>query len=47
MIVAGMKTGDRIQIKSGLNTGDIIVIAGVHLISSEYILRTVSALWRE
>jgi Cu(I)/Ag(I) efflux system membrane fusion protein len=39
MVVAGMETGDRIEIKSGLQAGDIIVISGAYLINSEYIFK--------
>ncbi|MEO7530226.1 MAG: efflux RND transporter periplasmic adaptor subunit [Sediminibacterium sp.] len=37
MVVLGMETGDRIEIKSGLKAGDIVVISGAYLINSEYI----------
>ena len=39
MVVAGMETGDRIEIKSGLKSGDIIVTSGAYLINSEYIFK--------
>jgi Cu(I)/Ag(I) efflux system membrane fusion protein len=39
MVVAGMETGDRIEIKSGLKAGDIIVTSGAYLINSEYIFK--------
>ncbi len=39
MVVAGMETGDRIEIKSGLKAGDIIVTSGAYLINSEYIFQ--------
>ena len=47
MVVAGMETGGRIEIKSGLQAGDIIVTSGAYLLNSEYILRPVPTLWRE
>ena len=34
-----MDTGERIEIKSGLAEGDIIVISGAYLINSEYIFQ--------
>ena len=39
MVVAGMETGDRIEIKSGLKSGDIIVTSGAYLINSEFIFK--------
>ena len=39
MVLAGMETGDRIEIKSGLKAGDIIVTSGAYLINSEYIFK--------
>jgi len=39
MVEAGMKTGDRIEIKSGLKAGDIVVITGAYLLNSEYIFK--------
>jgi Cu(I)/Ag(I) efflux system membrane fusion protein len=39
MVVAGMETGERIEIKSGLKAGDIIVTSGAYLINSEYIFK--------
>jgi Cu(I)/Ag(I) efflux system membrane fusion protein len=39
MVVAGMETGDRIEIKSGLKAGDVIVTSGAYLINSEYIFK--------
>ena len=39
MVEVGMETGARIEIKSGLKEGDIIVISGAYLINSEYIFK--------
>ncbi|MEO7489871.1 MAG: hypothetical protein ABIU77_22340 [Ferruginibacter sp.] len=39
MIEEGMETGDSIQIKSGLNAGDIIGTSGACLINNEYIFK--------
>ena len=39
MVETGMETGERIEIRSGLNKGDIIVISGAYLINSEYIFK--------
>ena len=35
-----METGGRIEIKSGLQAGDIIVTSGAYLLNSEYIFKT-------
>ncbi len=39
MVEIGMEEGDRIQIKSGLKTGDIVVIRGAYLLNSEFIFK--------
>ena len=39
MVEVGMETGERIEIKSGLKEGDIIVTSGAYLINSEYIFK--------
>ncbi len=39
MVEVGMENDDRIEIKSGLNTGDVIVISGAYLLQSEYIFK--------
>ena len=39
MVELGMEIGDRIEIKSGLKEGDVIVITGAYLINSEYIFK--------
>lgn len=39
MVELGLETDDRIEIKSGLNAGDVVVISGAYLLQSEYIFR--------
>lgn len=39
MVVTGMEAGERIEIKSGLKPGDVIVMSGAYLINSEYIFK--------
>ena len=39
MVEAGMKTGEQIEIKSGLKAGGIVVMTGAYLLNSEYILK--------
>ena len=39
MIEIGMEEGDRIQVKSGLEPGDIVVVRGAYLLSSEFIFK--------
>ena len=39
MVEVGMETGERIEIKSGLKAGDIVVITGAYLLHSEYIFK--------
>ncbi|MEO7768675.1 MAG: efflux RND transporter periplasmic adaptor subunit [Ferruginibacter sp.] len=39
MVEIGMEEGDRVQIKSGLQSGDIVVISGAYLINSEFIFK--------
>ena len=39
MVELGQENGDRIEIKSGLKTGDIVVISGAYLLNSEYIFK--------
>ena len=36
MVETGLETDDRIEIKSGLQSGDMVVISGAYLLSSEY-----------
>ena len=37
MVEVGIESNDRIEIKSGLATGDVVVIGGAYLLNSEYI----------
>lgn len=39
MIEIGLEDGDRVQIKSGLQSGDIVVISGAYLLNSEFIFK--------
>ena len=39
MVEIGLEDGDRVQIKSGLQPGDIIVITGAYLLNSEFIFK--------
>ena len=39
MVETGLETGDRIEIKSGLSAGDVVVISGAYLLQSEYIFK--------
>ncbi len=39
MVEIGMEEGDKVQIKSGLKFGDIVVISGAYLLNSEYIFK--------
>lgn len=39
MVEIGLESDDRIEIKSGLREGDIVVITGAYLLQSEYIFR--------
>jgi Cu(I)/Ag(I) efflux system membrane fusion protein len=39
MVETGIENGDRIEIKSGLKGGDVVVTSGAYLINSEYIFR--------
>lgn len=39
MVTIGMETDDKIEIKSGLKTGDVVVISGAYLLNSEYIFK--------
>jgi Cu(I)/Ag(I) efflux system membrane fusion protein len=39
MVETGLETDDRIEIKSGINAGDIVIIQGVYLLNSEAIFR--------
>jgi Cu(I)/Ag(I) efflux system membrane fusion protein len=39
MVQTGLETDERIEIKSGLNIGDIVVVTGAYLLNSEYIFK--------
>ncbi|MEO6541308.1 MAG: efflux RND transporter periplasmic adaptor subunit, partial [Ferruginibacter sp.] len=39
MVQTGLESDDRIEIKSGLKNGDVVVISGAYLLNSEYIFR--------
>lgn len=39
MVQTGLESGDRIEILSGLNAGDVAVISGAYLLQSEYIFK--------
>jgi Cu(I)/Ag(I) efflux system membrane fusion protein len=39
MVQIGLESDDRIEIKSGLNAGDVVVITGAYLLQSEYIFK--------
>ena len=39
MVEIGMEDGDRVEIKSGLQSGDIVVISGAYLLYSEFIFK--------
>ena len=39
MVTVGLESDDRIEIKSGLNPGDVVVITGAYLLQSEYIFK--------
>ncbi len=39
MVVVGLEADDRIEISSGLDAGDVVVISGAYLLNSEYIFK--------
>lgn len=39
LVETGSESGDRIEIKSGIQNGDVVVISGAYLLNSEYIFR--------
>ena len=39
MVIIGMEDGDKVQIKSGIKAGDIVVINGAYLLNSEFIFK--------
>jgi len=39
MVEIGLESNDRVEIKSGLKDGDIVVVSGAYLLNSEYIFK--------
>lgn len=39
MVTVGLESDDRIEIRSGLNSGDVVVTTGTYLLQSEYIFK--------
>lgn len=39
MVETGLEDGDRIEIRSGLKAGDVVVTSGAYLLNSEYVFR--------
>jgi Cu(I)/Ag(I) efflux system membrane fusion protein len=39
MVGTGLESGDRIEITSGLQNGDVVVVSGAYLLNSEYIFK--------
>jgi Cu(I)/Ag(I) efflux system membrane fusion protein len=39
MVETGLESNDRIEIKTGLKEGDVVVTNGTYLINSEYIFK--------
>jgi Cu(I)/Ag(I) efflux system membrane fusion protein len=39
MVTVGLESDDRIEIRSGLDAGDVVVISGAYLLQSEYIFK--------
>lgn len=39
MVQAGIESGDRIEIKSGLKEGDVVVLTGAYLLHSEFVFK--------
>ncbi len=39
MVQTGMESGDMIEIKSGIQPGDVVVTSGAYLLQSEYVFR--------
>jgi len=40
MVELGLESNDRIEIKSGLKAGDVVVVSGAYLLNSEYKFKT-------
>jgi len=39
MVETGLEDGDRVEIRSGLQAGDVVVTSGAYLLNSEYVFR--------
>ena len=39
MVTVGLEGNERIEIRSGLSAGDIVVVTGAYLLQSEYIFK--------
>ncbi|OQP67432.1 efflux transporter periplasmic adaptor subunit [Niastella vici] len=39
MIETGLESGDRVEVRSGLQNGEVVVISGAYLLNSEYIFK--------
>jgi len=39
MVETGLESGDRIEVRSGLQNGEVVVISGAYLLNSEYIFK--------
>jgi membrane fusion protein, copper/silver efflux system len=39
MVETGLESGDRIEITSGLQNGDVVVVSGAYLLNSEYVFK--------
>ncbi|HTH31171.1 MAG TPA: hypothetical protein VL946_07460, partial [Lacibacter sp.] len=39
MVRVGLESNDRIEIKYGLNEGDVVVMSGAYLLHSEYVFK--------
>jgi Cu(I)/Ag(I) efflux system membrane fusion protein len=39
LVETGQESGDRIEIKSGLQNGDVVVVSGAYLLNSEYVFK--------
>ena len=47
MVEVSAEAGKRIEIKSGLQTGELAVITGAYLLNSEYIFKKKQTQWKE
>ena len=39
MVQTGLESGDRLEIKSGLQNGDVVVMSGAYLLQSEFVFK--------